>query len=479
MNSLNTRFGKELSEEIMHGTILVVDDENGIRWALKHKLAKGGHAVITAENGEEGLKLLDAGVDLALVDVKMPGMDGYSFIREARRLRPSLTCIAMSGCGTVDSAARARKMGAADFVEKPFRLEELENVIQRLLRNRSQLAGKLPTILESIDDAACAMHEAIIGKSPKMKEIYAIIRKLQRSSTSTVLIGGESGTGKELVARAIHVTSERRDKRFTEINCAALTETLLEAELFGYEKGAFTGAVVTGKVGLFEATDGGTIFLDEIGEMGLNLQAKLLRVLQEKSFRKVGGIETIDVDVRVIASTNRNLDELVREGKFREDLFYRLNVVPIEVPPLRERKDDVMMIAEYYLNHYNRQFGTSITGFSEETEQVFREYSWPGNVRELKNVIERAVLMESGNVIGTKHLMLKKTQPSCDTNANHAAGEDRSLASVEREHISRVLNETLWQRSEAARVLGIHRTTLATKIKEYDLEAQALQNAAR
>jgi len=463
----------------MHGTILVVDDENGIRWALKHKLSKGGHAVITAETGEEGLKLLDAGVDLALVDVKMPGMDGYSFIREARRLKPSLTCIAMSGCGTVESADRARKMGAADFVEKPFRLEELENVIQRLLRNRPHLAGELPTILKDIDDAGGAIHEAIIGKSPKMKEIFAIIRKLQRSSTSTVLIGGESGTGKELVARAIHITSERRDKRFTEINCAALTETLLEAELFGYEKGAFTGAVVTGKVGLFEATDGGTIFLDEIGEMGLNLQAKLLRVLQEKSFRKVGGIETIDVDVRVIASSNRNLEELVVEGKFRKDLYYRLNVVPIEVPPLRERKDDVMMIAGYYLDYYNRQFGTSITGFSEEAEQIFREYSWPGNVRELKNVIERAVLMESGDVIGIKHLMLKKTPAGCGTGADHLASEDRSLASMEREHISRVLSETLWQRSEAARILGIHRTTLATKIKEYDLEAQALQNAAQ
>ena len=462
----------------MNGTILVIDDENGIRWALKHRLAKGGHQVITAENGEEGLKLLDANPDVALVDVKMPGMDGFSFIREARRIKPSLSCIAMTGCGTVDTAARAVQVGAG-FMEKPFRLDELEEAIQKALKDRPRLTDHLSGVLKKPEHEETAADETIIGKSAKMKEIYSLIRRLQRSSTSTVLITGESGTGKELVARAIHYTSTRRDKRFTEINCAALTDTLLEAELFGYEKGAFTGAATTGKVGLFEATDGGTIFLDEIGEMGINLQAKLLRVLQEQNFRKVGGIENINVDVRIVASTNRSLDERVREGRFREDLFYRLNVVPIHVPPLRERKDDIMLLANYFLDYFNERFGGSLIGFTPEVEARLRAYRWPGNVRELKNVLERAVLMETGERVTDRYLMLK-TEPAAPPLASAQSLPicDRSLASMERELIRRVLSETRWQRTEAAQILGIHRTTLATKIKEYGLDTYALQNAA-
>jgi len=451
----------------MNGTILVVDDENGIRWALKRKLSKGGHQVITAETGEEALKKLDADLDVVLVDVRMPGMDGLSFIRQARRLRPKLPFIAMTGCGTVDTADRARKVGAAHFIEKPFKLNELENTIQGLLKDRSHPTGALG----KLDAEEVTRDGAIIGKSPAMKEVFSLIRRLQRSSTSTVLITGESGTGKELVARAIHYTSSRRAKRFTEINCAALTEPLLEAELFGYEKGAFTGAATSGKLGLFEATQGGTIFLDEIGEMGMNLQAKLLRVLQEKSFRKVGGIETIHVDVRVIVSTNRDLYRLVREGKFREDLYYRLNVVPIRVPPLRERPEDILLIANYYLDQFGEQFGGRIVGFTPEVEKKLGEYHWPGNVRELKNVIERAVLMESGKRITDKFLMFEKKQPRHAGPCDSLPLLGRSLASMEKQLIGRVLEETRWQRSEAARVLGIHRTTLASKIKEYGLDS--------
>ena len=461
----------------MNGTILVVDDENGIRWALKHKLTKGGHQVITAETGEEGLKKLNSNPDVVLVDVKMPGMDGLSFIREARRLKPSVSCIAMTGCSTLETASRAKQVGASHFVEKPFRLEELEETIQKLLESRSHLDAGAEAELIDVQDFVSG--GAIIGKSAKMKEIYALIRRLQKSSTSTVLITGESGTGKELVARAIHYTSTRHSKRFTEINCAALTDTLLEAELFGYEKGAFTGAATTGKVGLFEATDGGSIFLDEIGEMGMNLQAKLLRVLQEKNFRKVGGIENINVDVRVIASTNRSLEERVRQGQFRVDLFYRLNVVPLLVPPLRDRKDDILLIANYYLDRFNESFGAEIIGFTPDVENRLKTYGWPGNVRELKNVIERAVLMETGNRITEKHLMLKKEPPAETAGACESLPlTDRSLAAMEKELIRRVLNETLWQRTDAAQILGIHRTTLASKIKEYGLDSHALQNAA-
>jgi len=462
----------------MNGTILVVDDENGIRWALKHKLSKGGHQVITAETGEEALKKLDADLDVVLVDVRMPGMDGLSFIREARRKKPELPFIAMTGCGTVDTAARARKAGAAEFIEKPFRLGELESTIQKLLRGRPQLSDGQLGKLDSVAPEEITRHGAIIGKSPKMKEIFSLIRRLRKSSSSTVLITGESGTGKELVARAIHYTSSRSAGRFTEINCAALTAPLLEAELFGYEKGAFTGAATTGKVGLFEATNGGTIFLDEIVEMSMNLQAKLLRVLQEKRFRKVGGIEVIDVDVRVIASTNRDLGEQVRQGKFRQDLYYRLNVVPVRVSPLRERTEDILPIANYYLDKFNEEFGTSIVGFAPEATEKLKAYHWPGNVRELKNVVERAVLMESGKWITDKFLMLEQNQPWPAKRGDSLPLTDRSLASMEKQLISRVLNETRWQRSEAARILGIHRTTLASKIKEYGLDCDASQNAA-
>jgi len=455
----------------MNGTILVVDDENGIRWALKHKLTKGGHEVITAENGEEALEKLSADPDVALVDMRMPGMDGLSFIRRARKMKPGMSFIAMTGCGTVDTADRARKVGASHFIEKPFRLAELEKAIQELLHDRANTAPALPAELAKIAAEQFTSDGAIIGKSAKMKEIFSIIRRLQKSSTSTALITGESGTGKELVARAIHYTSDRRTERFTDINCAALTETLLEAELFGYEQGAFTGAATTGKVGLFEASAGGAIFLDEIGEMGLNLQTKLLRVLQEKTIRRVGGVETIPVDVRVIASTNRDLYELVREGKFREDLYYRLNVVPIHVPPLRERRDDVMLIADFYLRKFCDKFGSSIKCFAPEVEEKLKNYRWPGNVRELRNVIERAVLMESGEQITERYLLLRHDEPldfgdCCDS----LPLSDRSLASMEKALIGRVLDETRWQRTEAAGILGIHRTTLAAKIRDYGLD---------
>jgi len=463
----------------MNGTILVVDDENGIRWALKHKLAKGGHQVITAETGEEGLKLLDANPDVALVDVKMPGMDGFSFIREARRIRPSLSCIAMTGCGTMETAGRARQVGAAHFIEKPFRLDELESAIQKMLKTRVKASDQF--VAPGMSSSASPIEdEAIIGKGARMKEIYSLICRVQKSSTSTVLITGESGTGKELVARAIHFSSSRRDRRFTGINCAALTDSLLEAELFGYEKGAFTGAATTGKIGLFEATDGGTIFLDEIGEMGINLQAKLLRVLQERSFRKVGGIDTITVDVRVVASTNRDLRLRVAEGSFRQDLYYRLNVVPIPVPPLRDRREDILLLANYFLDYYNDRFGTHVVGFTPEVEAQLKAYRWPGNVRELKNVVERAVLMEAGDRITGKYLMLAddSVEPPAGNATQTLPLTDRSLASMERVLIQRVLGETRWQRSEAAQILGIHRTTLAAKIKEYGLDTGALENAA-
>jgi len=338
----------------------------------------------------------------------------------------------------------------------------------------------------------------LLGRSAAMRAVFTMIRRLSRSSSTPVLIEGESGTGKELVARAVHATSGRREQPFVAVNCAALSESLIESELFGYEKGAFTGAAATGKAGLFEAADGGTIFLDEIGEMGFALQAKLLRVLQDQRFLRVGGTTTVRVDVRVVASTNRELAACVREGTFREDLFFRLKVVAMRTPPLRERTEDIVPLARHFLARFAAQFGRQFDGFAPEAEQLLLTYSWPGNVRELKNAIESCVILDPGEPPG-RRLSLGTVQASVGTAGVLAAGgaarsgwrtrgearslpedsggqphaPDLSLAALERRHIQRVLHETLWQRGLAAQLLGIHRTTLANKIREYGLDQQA------
>jgi len=464
----------------MNAVILVVDDDDGIRYSLKRRLGREGHEVHVAASAEQGLELLDRLLpDLLMVDLRMPQMDGLAFIAEARERDGTVPVLAMTGFGSVEAAVAAMQCGATDFFQKPLDLEAVAERVARVLERQAlrkevlQLRPELP--------GAGAAGDVLLGRSPVMRKIYRTIRQLSRSASTTVLIEGESGSGKELIARAIHATSVRRDQPFVAVNCAALTETLLEAELFGYEKGAFTGAAATGKIGLFEAADGGTIFLDEIGEMGFELQAKLLRVLQDKKFMRVGGTDNIAVDVRVVASTNRNLQERVREGSFRPDLFFRLKVVTIATPPLRERKDDIPLLAGYFLKQFSRQFDRPIQGFSPEGEKLLVSYPWPGNVRELKNVIESAVILEPGDVISARHLCLdaarlvverpqRAGEPAPAGQTGDQSGDDeRTIAAVERRHILRVLNETLWQRTQAAGILGIHRTTLANKIREYGL----------
>jgi transcriptional regulator with PAS, ATPase and Fis domain len=308
-----------------------------------------------------------------------------------------------------------------------------------------------------------------------MKEIYSLIKQVAKSPSTTVLIQGESGTGKELVAGAIHRLSSRKNGRFVDINCAALTESLLEAELFGYEKGSFTGATATGKPGLFEVADKGTIFLDEIGEMGISLQSKLLRVLQERQFKRVGGINDIKIDVRVIASTNRNLEEEVDSGNFRKDLYYRLKVLPIYVPPLKERGEDILLLVKHFVHKYNNEFNKNIHHIPPETERQLLEYHWPGNVRELKNVIERAVLIATSGTLLPELVAPISSEKKAIVNDVGVSGESNgklnvhSLASIEKQHIQKVLNETSWRRTEAAKILGINRTTLYNKIKEYGI----------
>jgi len=461
----------------MNAVILIVDDDAGIRYTLKRCLSRDGHEVHTAASPDQGLELLERAVpDLVLADLRPPQMDGLAFIIEARQRDGTLPIIAMTSFGSVEAAVAAMKAGAHDFVEKPFDPEAVAQRVTRALANRvlrKEVLQFRPEIRGADGDS-----DLLLGNGSGMRDVYRTIKQLSRSASTTVLIEGESGSGKELIARAIHFTSSRRTQPFVAVNCAALTETLLEAELFGYEKGAFTGAAAAGKIGLFEAADGGTLFLDEIGEMGFELQAKLLRVLEDRKFLRVSGTENIAVDVRVVASTNRNLEERVREGSFRQDLFFRLKVVTITTPPLRERKEDIPLLAKYFLDKFNHRFGRQVEGFTPEAEKLLLAYLWPGNVREIKNVIESAIILETGDIITARHLhldaggLLPRTHVFARGAADAPQDEDsdgKTIAAVERRHILRVLNETLWQRGQAATILGIHRTTLANKIREYGL----------
>lgn len=460
--------------------ILIVDDEETIRFSIKDFLEGQGYEVIVAETCEQALeKIHEFLPDLVLLDLRLPNMGGIELLEKVKTKDPNALIIVMTGYGSVDTAVEAMKIGAYDYLEKPFRTEHLKLIIEKALSTQALRREVLELRAQqwTFSDEQGGM---IIGNSQQMKEIYSLIKQVAKSPSTTVLIQGESGTGKELVARAIHHLSSRKSNRFVDINCAALTESLLEAELFGYEKGSFTGATTTGKPGLFEIADKGTIFLDEIGEMGITLQAKLLRILQERQFKRVGGINDIKIDIRVVASTNRNLEEEVETGNFRKDLYYRLKVLPIHVPPLRERKDDIMLLVKNFVHKYNNEFNKNIHHIPPETERLLLEYQWPGNIRELKNVIERAVLISGNDTLqpelGVAIESRKKDtiiQDNTNDNLDEGQSEDelaaRSLANIEKQHIQRVLSETSWRRTEAAKILGINRTTLYNKIKEYGL----------
>ena len=457
------------------GVILVVDDEETIRFSIKEFLEGQGYEVSVAETCEQALeKINELLPDLILLDLRLPGMGGIALLEKVKEKDPNALTIVMTGYGSVDSAVEAMKIGAYDYLEKPFKVEHLKLVIEKALSTQA-LRREVLELRAQQWAFADEPEGIIIGHSRQMKEIYSLIKQVAKSPSTTVLIQGESGTGKELVAKAIHRLSSRKNGRFVDINCAALTESLLEAELFGYEKGSFTGATATGKPGLFEVADKGTIFLDEIGEMGVALQAKLLRVLQERQFKRVGGINDIKIDVRVIASTNRNLEEEVEAGNFRKDLYYRLKVLPIHVPPLREREEDISLLVKHFLHKYNDEFNKNIHHIPAETEKLLLEYQWPGNIRELKNVIERAVLIANNGTLSRELVAPLSSGKKVivndvdDTGENNGGLNVSSLASIEKQHIQRVLNETSWRRTEAAKVLGINRTTLYNKIKEYGI----------
>ncbi len=445
--------------------ILVVDDEDTIRFCLKEALEVEGYKVYTEENGENSLKLIKKMIpDLIILDLKMPGMNGLDLLREIKSHDQNILVILLTGHASVDSAVNAMKAGAFDYLEKPFKMDHIKVVVERalstqsLMREVSRLRAKT-NITENLN---------IVAVSKEMKDIFDHVKIIAQSPSSTVLIQGESGTGKELIANYIHIMSARNKYRFMEVNCAALTENLLEAELFGYEKGSFTGASTTGKAGLFEATQRGTMFLDEIGEMSLPLQAKLLRVLQERRFKRVGGVDDINVDVRIIASTNRDLEEEVKKGNFRKDLYYRLRVLPVYLCALRERKDDILPIVKYYVNNFNKEFNKDVNEIPSEIENILINYDWPGNVRELKNVVERAVLLSNNSTLSAEHLLLGSAIEKKDSGREEDI--DQSISTVEKRHIVEILKETSWRMTKASKILGINRTTLYNKIKHYDIK---------
>jgi len=381
--------------------ILVVDDERSMREFLEIMLTKEGYTVQTAANGREALGRAEKEpFDLAILDIRMGKMDGIKTLGHLKEISPETVVLMITAYASTDTAIQAMKQGAYDYITKPFKIEEIKMTIQKALEKKSLETEN--TLLRQVIEDRYRLG-TLIGKSEKMRVIFDLVRKVAPTKTN-ILLSGESGTGKELVAKAIHYNSPRKDRPFVVLNCGAIPENLLESELFGHMKGAFTGAI-SNKRGLFEAADGGTIFLDEIGELSLSMQVKLLRIIQDREFTRVGGTEPIRVDVRIVSATNKELEEAVRKGEFREDLFYRLNVIHLKLPNLRERKDDIPLLAQEFLNLFSSELGKEIRQISPEAMGFLINYDYPGNVRELQNIIERAVALESSNILTTQHLL--------------------------------------------------------------------------
>ena len=436
--------------------ILVVDDESIVRESLHDWLDSVGYKVITAESGEEALRIIQKKkIKIMLADLIMPGINGIELMKRAREIVPTISTVIITAHGTIQTAITAIREGAYDYVEKPFCPEKVELLIKNLVDHHNLIAENI-SLRRKVEDRY--RFEGIIAKSPMMLKIFELIKTIA-PTTATVLIIGETGTGKEVIARAIHHQSQRRNKPFIATSCAALPESLLESELFGHEKGSFTGAVER-KKGKFEAADKGTLFLDEIGEINANTQVHLLRALEEKKITRVGGNEEIKADVRVISATNRNLRTMVKQGNFREDLYYRLNVVTIDLPLLKDRKEDILPLAEHFLKKYAEENNKSIKKFSPEVVKFMLNYLWPGNVRELENMIERGVILSKRNSITLDELPHDIIHPT--------PVEGKTIESVERNHIIRVLEETKGNISKAAKILGIRRMTLYNKLKKYN-----------
>jgi two-component system, NtrC family, response regulator PilR len=458
-----------------HGHILVVDDERSMRELLMIVLRREGHRVYLAENGAAAVGVLEKNaVDVLISDIKMPGMSGVEVLREAKRIDPDIVGIMITAYASTDTAVEALRLGAYDYLTKPFDVEELKAKVnnaleRRALRQENSLLKRALRTQTSFSN--------IIGRSKAMQDVFDLIETVAPTN-STILITGESGTGKELVARAVHVNSLRRDRAFVALNCGALPETLLESELFGHMRGAFTGAAVT-KKGLLETAEKGTVFLDEISEMSPLMQVKLLRVLQERKFRRLGGNEEIDADIRIIAASNRDLPKFVAEGRFREDLYYRINVIPIQLPALRERREDITPLAEHFTAKYSQQAGKTISGLTEEAIHALEAAPWPGNVRQLENVIERAIALERTAIIQASSIpsdLRQRIDAPADGDPDAPvqlpeAGLDlpKHLEAQEREFVAQALKLAGGRHDKAGKLLGISARQLRYLLDKYNL----------
>ncbi len=462
-------------------TILVADDEENVRELLREILEEDEYSVIVVDDGAKAVdSVIKYGPDCAILDVRMPVLDGMEAFLKIKDLAPELPVIFLTAYGSSDIAIKAMKKGAYDYLTKPFDLEELKIKVKKAIELR-EISSQAKQINPSFNYTA----DEIIGDSQKMQEVYKEVGRVA-DSDATVLLRGESGTGKELIARAIYLHSNRKNKPFVVVNCAAIPDTLLESELFGHEKGAFTDAI-NRQIGKFEAAADGTIFLDEIGDMSLNLQAKLLRVLQEKTFNRVGGNETLTSNARVIAATNRNLEEIVEKGEFREDLYYRLNVVSITIPPLRERKEDIPLLVSYFISKYSKKYNKVVQGVSQDVMALFMDYDWPGNVREIENTIARGVIITAAPLIMKEHLpheFVQKIEEGQNYTLTHKSKVEADeissdteeiiplpqiIEKIEKREILKALERANGNKTRAAKMLGISRKSLFNKLRQYNI----------
>src|SRR5512136_361984 len=448
--------------------ILVVDDEQLIRWSIEQNLKKQGYEIITACDGEEALKLVrEEQPELILLDIQMPGISGLEVLEKVKEIDEDIVVIMVTAQGGLETAVNAMRLGAYDYINKPFNLDELAIVIRKALENsslRREVAG-----LRSEHKKVGPPN--IIGASRHMKNVLAMMDKVAKSEAATVLVQGESGTGKELVAKWLHYKSNRADKPFVAINCASVPATLLESELFGHEKGSFTDAKVT-KKGLFELADDGTVLLDEIGDMEVGMQAKLLRFLEDRTFRRIGGSKVIPVDVRIISATNKDLLKAIEEKIFRNDLYYRIQVIPIFLPPLRERKEDIIYLANHFIETFNKEFNKHVNGISGMAEKMLTEYNWPGNIRELKNVIERAIILGNEETLLLEHLPLEIVAKSSTatvqpTTTFKLPPEGVDIEEVEKELIRQALENCDWNQSKAAKKLNLGVDAFRYRMKKF------------